>query len=107
MPPQRQEFKLSPADKRGVVKLIRSNNLLVADSIELPEATSPSRYFGISLTLTLDKKKGEIKISGPRTAVQVKEEKLYQDTSTLIKELHRIMNTQDQSVHLEELVLEP
>lgn len=77
------------------------------DSIELPEDASPNRYFRISVELTLDEKKGEIKISGPRTAVLVKGEKLYQNTLTLVKELHRIMRTQDKSVYFEELILEP
>ena len=48
-----------------------------------------------------------VNISGPRTAVKVKEEKLYQDTLPLVKELYRIMNSQDESVRFEELVHEP
>jgi len=109
-PPLRKEFRLSPADKPNLLKLIRSNNLLVTDSIEIPQDASYYRYFRISVDLTLGKKKGAIKISGPRTAVQVKEEKLYQNTLTLVKELYRIMNSQDKSVHFaefEELILEP
>ncbi len=107
-PPLRKEFKLSPADKRNLLKLIRSNNLLVADSIELPQGAKRSfSYFEISVDLALDGKKGAISISGPRTAVQVKEEKLYQNTLTLVKELYRIMNSQDKSVLFEELIEEP
>jgi hypothetical protein len=107
LPPERKEFKLSPADKGNLLDLIRSNNLLVIDSIELPEAPSPNRYFRISVELTLDEKKGQIKISGPRTAVLVKEEKLYQNSLTLVKAIHRIMKTQDKSSYFEELLLEP
>ena len=106
-PPLRKEFKLSPADKGNLLKLIKSNNLLVTDSIELPQDASNSLYFKISVDLTLDEKKGAINISGPRTAVKVKEEKLYQNTLTLVKELYRIMNSQDKSVHFEELIHEP
>jgi hypothetical protein len=106
-PPLRKEFKLSPADKENLLKLIGSNNLLVTDAIELPQNGSNYRYFKISVALTLGEKKGAISISGPRNAVQVKEEKLYQNTLTLVKELHRIMNSQDKSVHFEELILEP
>ena len=105
-PPLRKEFKLSPADKGNLLKLIRSNNLLVTDSIELPQ-DAPVFYFRISVDLTLDGKKGAINISGPRTAVKVKEEKLYQNTLTLVKELYRIMNSQDKSVRFEEVILEP
>jgi hypothetical protein len=106
-PPARKDFKLSPADKGGLLKLIRASNLLVTDSIELPQDSSYSRYFRISVDLTLVEKRGAINISGPRTAVAVKEEKLYQNTVALVKELYRIMNTQDRSVHFEELVHKP
>lgn len=106
-PPLRKEFKLPPADKENLLKLIGSNDLLVTDSIELPQDASYYRYFRISVDLTLGEKKGAINISGPRNAVQVKEEKLYQNTLTLVKELYRIMSSQDKSVRFEELILAP
>ncbi|MGZ8843146.1 MAG: hypothetical protein ACXW18_05755 [Pyrinomonadaceae bacterium] len=106
-PPSRKEFKLSSADKQNLLKLIRSNNLLVTDSLELPRKSSNFRYFEISVELTLDGKKGAISISGMRTAVEVKEEKLYQNTMTLVKELYRIVDLQDDSMTFEDLVDEP
>lgn len=105
--PSRKEFKLSPADKRNLLTLIRANNLLVTDSIELPHKSSNFRYFEISVELTLDNKKGAITISGMRTAVEVKAEKLYQHTMTLVKELYRVMNLQDDSVTFVDVVDEP
>jgi hypothetical protein len=105
-PPSRKQFALSSADKADLLKLIRSNHLLVTDSIELP-LDAPVFYFRISLDLALDGKKGAINISGPRTAVKVKEAKLYQNTLTLVKELYRIMNSQDKTVRFQELTLEP
>jgi hypothetical protein len=105
--PLRKEFKLSDADKGNLLKLIRANNLLVTDSIELPRDGSNIRYFEISVDLTLGEKKGAINISGLKTAVVVKEEKLYQNTLALVKELYRIMNSQDKDVDFEELILEP
>ncbi|MBA3240660.1 MAG: hypothetical protein H0T60_05480 [Acidobacteria bacterium] len=107
MPPSRKEFRLSRADKQNLVKLIRSNNLLVTDSIELPRDAATFRYFEISVDLAVGEKKGAINISGMRTAVMVKEEKLYQNTLTLVRELYRIMKGQDKSVLFEELILEP
>ena len=104
--PLRKEFELSPADKQILLKLIDANNLLVTDSIELPQA-APVFYFKISVDLTLGEKKGAINISGPRTAVKVKEEKLYQNTLILVKEIYRIMKIQDKSVLFEELIHEP
>ncbi len=106
-PPSRKEFKLSPADKKNLLRLIESNNLLVTDSIKLPRASSNFRYFEISVGLTVGKKTGAISVSGMRTATAVREERLYQNTLVLVKELHRIMNGQDKSILFEELILEP
>jgi len=105
--PAPKAFKLSPADKRKLVELIRAHSLLVTDSIELPRAASNYRYFDVSVDLTLDGKQGAISISGMRNAVKVREESLYQHTLALVKELYRIMNGQDKSVQFEELILAP
>ncbi len=105
--PLRKEFKLSSADKQNLLMLIGSNNLLVTDAIELPRKSSNYSYFEISVELTLDGKKGAIGISGMRTAVEVKEEKLYQNTMTLVKELYRIMNLQDKSMLFVNIINEP
>ena len=102
-PPLRKEFGLSPEDKQRLLKLIRSNNLLVTDSIELP-LDPPVFYFRVSVELTLDGKTGAISLSGPRNAVKIKDEQLYQNTLPLVKELYRIMNGQDRGVHFEELI---
>ncbi len=106
-PTLRKEFKLSPADKMKLLKLIRSNNLLVTDSIELPRASSNFRYFEISVDVALDGKKGEINISGMRNAVEVTEKTLYQNTLVLVRELYRIINSHDRNVRFEELILPP
>jgi hypothetical protein len=105
--PPRKVYKLSPVDKGNLIKLIRANNLLVTDSIELTRTAANYRYFEISVGLTLGEKKGAINISGLRTAVKVKEEQLYQRTHALVEELYRIMNRHDKSIRLEELILEP
>lgn len=106
-PPLRKEFKLPPADKENLIKMIRSNNLLVTDSFALPQDASYVTYFRISVDLTLGEKKGAIRISGPRTALRIKEEKLYQNTLILVNELYRIMNSQDRAVRFEELISGP
>ena len=106
-PPLRKEFRLSAADKGNLLKLIRSNNLLVTDSIELPRPSSNYQYFEVSVDLTLGGKKGAVNISGPRNAAGVKDKPLYRSTRLLIEELYRLMNGHDKSVHFEELILEP
>jgi hypothetical protein len=105
--PLRKKFSLSPADKRKLIALINSNDLLVTDSIELQPDTPPFNYFALSVELTLDGKKGAISIGGSRTSATIKEKKLYRNTLLLVKELYRIMSRQDKRLHLEELILEP
>ncbi len=102
----RRVYKLSPADRLHLVKVIKSNNLLVTDSIALPRPSSNYQYFEISVDLTLGGKKGAVNISGPRNAAGVKDERLYRSTLVLIEELYRIMNGHDKSVHFEELILD-
>ncbi|HEY0169480.1 MAG TPA: hypothetical protein VGB98_00385 [Pyrinomonadaceae bacterium] len=104
--PPRKVYKLSPSDKLHLRKLIESNNLLVTDSIRLPQPSSNYRYFEISVGLTLGGKKGAIDISGTRSAVEVREEQLYRSTLTLVEGLYRIMNGHDKGIHFEELLLD-
>lgn len=104
--PPRKVYKLSPAEKRNLMGLIKSNNLLVTDSIELPRPSSNYQYFEVSVDLTLRGKKGAVNISGPRNAAEVKDKPLYRSTRLLIEELYRIMNGHDKSVHFEELILD-
>ena len=104
--PSPKKFRLTPAYKMALINLIRANNLLLTDTIELPRAGSIF-YFEISLDLNLDGKKGTINISAPRNALTIRDEKLYQNTLALVKELYRIMNTQDRRVVFEELIKPP
>ena len=97
-PPSRKEYKLSPADRRKLIALLKSKNLLVTKSIELPSGSSNYHYFAISIESAVGGKKGAISISGPATAEQVKEERLYQDAMALVEELRRIISRQDKSI---------
>ena len=103
-PPEKKEFKLSATDRADLLKLIRAKDLLLTRSIELPPDPSRYMYFSLSLDLALDGKQGAISISGPRTAASVKDEKVYQDTLALVREIYRIMKIQDKTVYFEELV---
>jgi hypothetical protein len=103
--PVLKKFKLSLADRENLLKLIREKNLLVTDSIKHSRGErSTFSYFEIWVDLTLAGEKGAISISGLRNDIPVKEEKLYQNTLSLVGELYRIMNRQDESIHFEELL---
>ena len=105
--PSHEEYKLSPANRRKLITLIESGHLLTNDSIKLrPDIDYPRtlQYFDISFTSTLNGKSGSFIISGPRNAVQVKDEKLYQNLIALVKEIYRIIKSQGGSVVFEELL---
>ena len=102
-PPEKKEFPLSPADKSGLIKLIESENLLVTDSLKLPDDSSTYSYFELLVGLALADKKGAIRITGPMSADRVKDQVLYQRAEALVKELYRILHSQDRSIYLEGL----
>ena len=104
--PPRRAYRLSPAEKRKLLDLIKSKDLLVTDSLALPLPSSNYQYFEVAVELTAGGRKGAINISGPRTAAGVKDKRLYQSTLTLIEELYRIMNGHDKGVRFEELILD-
>lgn len=104
--PPRKVYKLSPAEKRNLLGLVNSNDLLVTDSIELPRPSSNYQYLEVSIDLTLGGKKGAVNIRGPRNAAGVKDKPRYRSARLLIEELYRIMNGHDESVHFEELILD-
>jgi hypothetical protein len=104
-PPARKQFVLSAADRQLLIDTINTNELWVTDAIEL-EQDAPLTYFRITADLSLGTKTGAIAISGPRVAVQIKQERLYQRALVLVKALFRHMNEQDRSVRFEELILD-
>lgn len=103
--PVRKEFKLSDEDKRRLIGLIEERALLVKDSLEYPVATSGiRRYFKITIELKLNEKTGAINMEGPTSAVEIKEQKLYQNSTALIEEVYRIINKTDEEVSYEPLI---
>ena len=102
-PPEKKEFALSPADKSALLKLIESEKLFVTDAVQLPDDPSTYSYFEIAVVLALAGKKGAISMSGPMSADKVKDQVLYQHTAALVKELYRILHSQDRSIYLEGL----
>jgi hypothetical protein len=103
--PVRKEFKLSDEDKRRLIELIEARKLLVKDSLEYPLADSGIRhYFKISIELKLNEKTGAINMEGPVSAVEIKEQKLYQNSTALIEEVYRIINKMNEEVSYEPLI---
>lgn len=102
-PRVRREFDLSAADRQSLIDTANTNALWVTDTIEL-EQLAPLTYFKIVVDLTLDAKEAAIEISGPRSAVELKQKSLYQKTLAFVREVFRILNQQDSTVKFEELL---
>lgn len=104
-PRVRREFALSAADRQSLIDAANTNQLWVTDTIEL-EQRAPLTYFKIVVDLTLDAREAAIEISGPRSAVEIKQKPLYQKTLVFLREVFRILNQQDSTVKFEELLHE-
>jgi len=104
-PPKEKIFNLSYSDRENLLKLIRENGLLSTYSLELP-LRPPVFYFELKIETTAGIEKGAVKISAPRSAMELKDKAQYRDSVPLLKELYRIMREQDKSMVFEELVRE-
>lgn len=103
--PVRKEFKLSDEDKKRLIELIGTRQLLATETLEYPLADSGvRRYFKISIELKLNGRIGVLKIEGPTNAVQVKDHKLYKNSTALIEEVYGIINKVDEEISYEELI---
>lgn len=103
--PVHKEFKLGVEEKGRLIELIRARKLLVEDTIKYPLANSGLiRYFKISVRLKLNGRTGAITIEGPRDAVKIKDQKLYQNSKALIEEVYKIINLLDEEITYEELI---
>jgi hypothetical protein len=100
-----REFTLTAEDKKKLVKLIKSRNLLVTETIERPQEESGIYfYFELSIKAVVDGKEGLINIKGSRKANALKDEKLYKDAVALIEELYRIIGRADSDIVYEPLI---
>lgn len=103
--PVRKEFRLGAEEKERLIELIRARILLVEDTVKYPLANSGIvRYFEISVRLKLNGQTGAVSIEGPRNAVKIKDQKLYQNSTALIEEIYRILNLMDKEITYEALI---
>jgi hypothetical protein len=98
---QRKRFELSLTDRRRLIDVIAANELLSADSLTLP-LRPPVFYFDLRIHLTLGGEKRTIAIAAPRSAVEIRENKIYGRSMNLVKELYRMLNTRDASIVFDE-----
>lgn len=100
-----KEFKLESADKKRLIELIKSGNLLVTKSVERTiDESGPSYSFALSLGSDVNKRKGLITINGPRNATDIKESVLYKNATALIGAVYEIIHRTDKTIVYESLI---
>lgn len=100
--PVRKSFRIKDEDVERLKKLVRDENLLASDSLEVEGASGGvRRYFAIALNISLDGKKSTIEINGPRNATEIKEKPLYHKADALLDAVYKILSEQDKEIGYE------
>ncbi len=78
--------------------LIEEKNLLGSGGLNFTPAAGQFTYFEMNIKVTLKGIIATQELSGPRNALNIKEEKVYQKCVALLQELSRIINLRDKEI---------
>ena len=105
MADQSKEFKFEAADRKRLIELIKTRDLLVTKSVEKAvDDSGPNYYFALSINSEVGESKGLISIKGPRKAPDIKESKLYMDSVALVEAIYEIIHRTDADIDYEPLI---
>ncbi len=97
--PIRKSFLLRQEDAEKLKKLVRENDLLTSETIAVADAEGGiRRYFEIALEINLEGKSSSIKISGPRSAAQIRERQIYSKTHALLDAIYKMLAELDHEI---------
>lgn len=100
--PVKKSFKIKDEDLAELKKLVSENGLLNSDALAVAgEASGVRRYFELTLNINLDGKKSSIEISGPRSASEIKEKKIYRKANALLDAVYKLLVEQDKEIGYE------
>jgi hypothetical protein len=100
--PVKKSFRVKDEDVELLKKLVRDNELLTSDTLAVEEASGGvRRYFEIELNVNQNGKKSSIEISGPRSASEIREKKLYQRADALLDALYKLLTERDKEIGYE------
>lgn len=102
--PVRQEFKLKAGEIAGLKSLIKEKNLLGSGVLNFTPNAEQRTYFEMNVRITLKGIIATQELSGPRNAVNIKEERVYQKSIALLQELYRLINLRDKEISYREPV---
>src|SRR5437868_14790288 len=89
--PVKKSFRIKDEDLERLKKLVSENGLLTSDALAVAGAEGGvRRYFEITLNINQSGKKSSIEISGPRSASEIKEKKVYQKASVLLDAVYKL-----------------
>lgn len=101
----RREFKLKGSEINRLKSLIKEKNLLGSGGLKFTPASGQFTYFEMNIKVTLKGIIATQELSGPRNALNIKEERVYQKSMTLLRELYRLINLRDQNINYQEPVI--
>lgn len=90
--PVSKEFKLKGGEIEGLKNLIKEQNLLGSGALAFAPAAGQHTYFELDIKITLKGIIATQELSAPRRVANVKEEKVYQKSTALLRELYRLIN---------------
>ncbi len=104
--PVNKRYKISDEELRALRQLITEKGLLASDTLELPqERSGVRRYFTIELSLQVGGKSSAIKISGPRSASEIRQKPIYQKADALLEAIFKLITAQDKDAAYESRTL--
>lgn len=102
--PIRREFKLKGSEISRLKRLVKEKNLLGSGSLNFKPAAGQLTYFEMNIRITLKGIIATQELSGPRAAVNIKDERVYQKSTALLQELYRLINLREQALSYQEPV---
>ena len=95
--PLHKVLRLKAAEVKSLLEIIRQRELLTSGNKEF-ELQEGFNYFDISLQIKADGKDSSITLSGNPRHPDIKTDRLFQNAEALIKEIFRIIQSQDKNL---------
>ena len=102
--PVRREFKLKGSEIGRLKSLIKEKNLLGSGGLKFKLLAGQLAYFEMNIKITLKGIIATQELSGPRNSANIKEERVYQKSVALLRELYGIISLRDKEISFQEPV---
>ncbi|MDX6692523.1 MAG: hypothetical protein QOF02_126 [Blastocatellia bacterium] len=96
------EFKLKSGEVERLKSLVKEQKLTGTGSLRFEPAAGQFNYFELNIKVTLRGIIATQELSGPRGAANIKDERVYQKSVALLRELYRLINLRDKEISYQE-----